>query len=45
MKLVLDWDGTITVRDTLWMLMERFGDQAVFDRTEGGLGAGSPFGT
>ena len=28
LKLVLDWDGTITVRDTLWMLMERFGDQS-----------------
>jgi 2-hydroxy-3-keto-5-methylthiopentenyl-1-phosphate phosphatase len=39
LKLVLDWDGTITVRDTLWMLMERFGDQSVFERTEGGLGA------
>jgi len=42
-KLVIDWDGTITVRDTLWMLMERFGDQSVFDRTEGGLGAGLSF--
>jgi 2-hydroxy-3-keto-5-methylthiopentenyl-1-phosphate phosphatase len=38
-KLVLDWDGTVTVRDTLWMLMERFGDQAVFDRSEEGLGS------
>jgi 2-hydroxy-3-keto-5-methylthiopentenyl-1-phosphate phosphatase len=42
-KLVLDWDGTITVRDTLWMLMERFGDQSVFDRTEDGLGADLSF--
>jgi 2-hydroxy-3-keto-5-methylthiopentenyl-1-phosphate phosphatase len=39
MKVVLDWDGTVTVRDTLWMLMERFGDQGVFERTEGALGA------
>src|SRR5262245_56368514 len=43
LMLVLDWDGTVTVRDTLWMLMERFGDQAVFERTEGGLGAGLSF--
>jgi len=42
-KLVVDWDGTVTVRDTLWMLMERFGDQSVFERTEGGLGAGISF--
>jgi 2-hydroxy-3-keto-5-methylthiopentenyl-1-phosphate phosphatase len=41
--LVLDWDGTVTVRDTLWMLMERFGDRASFARTEGGLGAGLSF--
>ncbi len=38
MKVVLDWDGTITVRDTQWMLLERFGDRTVFDRTEDGLG-------
>ena len=38
MKLVLDWDGTVTVRDTLWMLMERFGSRDVFARTEDGLG-------
>ena len=37
-KLVVDWDGTVTVRDSLWMLMERFGDRAIFERTEGGLG-------
>jgi 2,3-diketo-5-methylthio-1-phosphopentane phosphatase len=37
-KLVLDWDGTITVRDTQWMLLERFGDRTIFDRTEDGLG-------
>ncbi len=39
MRLVLDWDGTVTVRDTQWMLLERFGDRSVFDRTEDGLGA------
>src|SRR5262245_14482761 len=37
--LVLDWDGTVTVRDTLWMLMERFGDQSAFKRTEAELGS------
>jgi 2-hydroxy-3-keto-5-methylthiopentenyl-1-phosphate phosphatase len=37
-RLVLDWDGTITVRDTQWLLIERFGDKAVFDRTEAALG-------
>jgi 2-hydroxy-3-keto-5-methylthiopentenyl-1-phosphate phosphatase len=36
--LILDWDGTITVRDTLWMLLERFGDHAVFERMERALG-------
>jgi 2-hydroxy-3-keto-5-methylthiopentenyl-1-phosphate phosphatase len=41
--LVVDWDGTVTVRDTLWMLMERFGDRAVFERTEGGLGRALSF--
>ena len=38
MYLILDWDGTVTVRDTLWMLLERFGDREVFDRLERGLG-------
>ena len=38
MRLVLDWDGTVTVRDTLWMLLERFGDRDVFERMEGALG-------
>ena len=38
MKLVLDWDGTATVRDTQWMLLERFGDRTLFARTEKGLG-------
>jgi 2-hydroxy-3-keto-5-methylthiopentenyl-1-phosphate phosphatase len=37
-KLVLDWDGTVTVRDSLWMLLERFGDREVFDATEEALG-------
>ena len=39
MYLILDWDGTVTVRDTLWMLLERFGARDVFERMEGALGA------
>jgi 2-hydroxy-3-keto-5-methylthiopentenyl-1-phosphate phosphatase len=38
MKLVVDWDGTITVRDSIWMFMERFGDKGLFERMEAGLG-------
>jgi 2-hydroxy-3-keto-5-methylthiopentenyl-1-phosphate phosphatase len=33
-RLILDWDGTITVRDSQWMLLERFGDREVYERTE-----------
>jgi HAD superfamily phosphoserine phosphatase-like hydrolase len=36
--LILDWDGTVTVRDTLWMLLDRFGDREVFERMEAALG-------
>src|SRR5581483_9184088 len=36
---VLDWDGTVTVRDTQWMLLERFGDPDVFERMDDALGA------
>ena len=39
MYLILDWDGTVTVRDTLWMLLERFGEREIFERMEGALGA------
>lgn len=31
-KLVLDWDGTCTEIDTLWLVLERFGDYDVFKR-------------
>jgi 2-hydroxy-3-keto-5-methylthiopentenyl-1-phosphate phosphatase len=31
-RLVLDWDGTCTVVDTLWLVLERFGDYDVFKR-------------
>ena len=36
--LVLDWDGTVTERDTLHMAIERFGDLDVFDALEEELG-------
>ena len=32
-RLVLDWDGTVTVVDTLWLVLERFGDYDVFRLT------------
>jgi 2-hydroxy-3-keto-5-methylthiopentenyl-1-phosphate phosphatase len=35
---VLDWDGTVTLRDTQWMLLERFGDKELFAQMEGALG-------
>jgi 2-hydroxy-3-keto-5-methylthiopentenyl-1-phosphate phosphatase len=38
LSLVLDWDGTVTERDTLHMVIERFGDVEVFRRMEAELG-------
>lgn len=40
MRLVLDWDGTVTERDTLDLVLERFGDAEVYERTELELDAG-----
>jgi 2-hydroxy-3-keto-5-methylthiopentenyl-1-phosphate phosphatase len=37
-RLVLDWDGTVTVRDTQWMLLEQFGDRGIWAATEDALG-------
>ena len=37
MRLVLDWDGTVTETDSLWMVLEEFGDREVFARVEGSL--------
>lgn len=37
MRLVVDWDGTVTERDTLHMVVEKFGDRAVFSKMEGVL--------
>jgi 2-hydroxy-3-keto-5-methylthiopentenyl-1-phosphate phosphatase len=39
-QLVLDWDGTVTERDSLWMTLEEFGDREVLERVEGALVAG-----
>lgn len=38
LALALDWDGTVTVRDTLHMAIEQFGDVDVFRRMEGEIG-------
>jgi 2-hydroxy-3-keto-5-methylthiopentenyl-1-phosphate phosphatase len=38
LRLVLDWDGTVTERDTLDLLLQEFGDPDVYERVEGALG-------
>ena len=40
MSLVLDWDGTVTETDSLWMVLDAFGDPEVFSRVEGALVGG-----
>ena len=40
MQLVLDWDGTVTERDTLDIVLERFGDAEIYERVEAELDAG-----
>jgi 2-hydroxy-3-keto-5-methylthiopentenyl-1-phosphate phosphatase len=40
-RLVLDWDGTVTATDSLWMVLEEFGDREVFARVEGRLTSGT----
>jgi 2-hydroxy-3-keto-5-methylthiopentenyl-1-phosphate phosphatase len=37
MRVVLDWDGTCTAVDSLHLVLEEFGDPAVFNRVEGQL--------
>jgi 2-hydroxy-3-keto-5-methylthiopentenyl-1-phosphate phosphatase len=39
-RVVLDWDGTVTETDTLRMVLDAFGDPDVFARVEGGLTEG-----
>ena len=38
LRLVVDWDATCTVHDTQWMVLEQFGDRAIFERVESELG-------
>jgi len=40
MRLVLDWDGTVTETDSLWMVLDEFGDPEVFASVEGSLAEG-----
>jgi 2-hydroxy-3-keto-5-methylthiopentenyl-1-phosphate phosphatase len=40
MQLVLDWDGTVTVRDTLLMVVYEFGDPSLEERLDAALAAG-----
>jgi 2-hydroxy-3-keto-5-methylthiopentenyl-1-phosphate phosphatase len=39
-QLVLDWDGTVTERDTLDLALSEFGDAEVYERAEAELDAG-----
>ena len=38
MRLVLDWDGTVTEVDTLHLVLERFGDLSAYHEAEEALG-------
>ena len=40
MRLVLDWDGTVTERDTLDLVLSAFGDREIYERAEVELDAG-----
>ena len=40
MQLVIDWDGTVTVRDTLLMVVERFGDPSMEAELDAALESG-----
>jgi 2-hydroxy-3-keto-5-methylthiopentenyl-1-phosphate phosphatase len=40
MRLVLDWDGTVTERDTLDLVLQEFGDAEIYERVENELEAG-----
>jgi 2-hydroxy-3-keto-5-methylthiopentenyl-1-phosphate phosphatase len=40
LRLVLDWDGTVTVRDTLLMVVCEFGDPSLEERLDAALAAG-----
>ncbi|MBA3376304.1 MAG: haloacid dehalogenase-like hydrolase [Actinobacteria bacterium] len=38
MKVVVDWDGTVTERDGLYEVVRTFGDPQIYDETEDRLG-------
>ena len=38
MRLVLDWDGTVTERDSLDLVLREFGDPEIYQRVEDELG-------
>ncbi|MDQ3380355.1 MAG: haloacid dehalogenase-like hydrolase [Actinomycetota bacterium] len=38
MKVVVDWDGTATEIDGLYEVVRTFGDERIYDKTEGELG-------
>ena len=40
MRLVLDWDGTVTERDTLDLVLQRFGEAEIYEHVEKELEAG-----
>jgi 2-hydroxy-3-keto-5-methylthiopentenyl-1-phosphate phosphatase len=37
-EVVVDWDGTVTEVDSLHLVLREFGDPAIYDAAEGGLG-------
>ena len=40
-RLVLDWDGTVTERDTLDLVLQQFGDDDIYQRVEAELDRGT----
>jgi 2-hydroxy-3-keto-5-methylthiopentenyl-1-phosphate phosphatase len=38
-RLVLDWDGTVTEVDTLHLVLNEVGDNEIYARVEGALGS------
>jgi 2-hydroxy-3-keto-5-methylthiopentenyl-1-phosphate phosphatase len=41
MRLVFDWDGTVTERDTLDLVLQEFGDAEIYERVEAELERGT----
>lgn len=38
MQIVVDWDGTVTEVDGLYEIVRTFGDERIYEKTEGSLG-------